>query len=113
MCPLRLLGSSGSLDGKALATQVRRSMRSGELHHGPAYLLVVNGKPGRTAACVGRCQCCIATARQSEDCRVRVLVVDDHLSNRKLLRIRLEASRGQVALVPISRGRSEELWPKY
>jgi hypothetical protein len=35
---LRLLGRSGSLDGKALATQVRRSMRSGELRHGPAYL---------------------------------------------------------------------------
>jgi diguanylate cyclase (GGDEF)-like protein len=35
---LRLLGRSGSLDGKALTTQVRRSMRSGELQHGPAYL---------------------------------------------------------------------------
>jgi diguanylate cyclase (GGDEF)-like protein len=35
---LRLLGRSGSLDGKALATQVRRSMRSGELRHDPAYL---------------------------------------------------------------------------
>ena len=35
---LRLLGQSGSLDGKALAAQVRRSMRSGALRRDPAYL---------------------------------------------------------------------------
>ena len=35
---LRLLGQSGKVDGKALATQVQCSMRSGELRDGPAYL---------------------------------------------------------------------------